>query len=100
MPAAIETDGTDRTRDLDGLRPAFDEPVYARRVGVGVAEQAIEGGLADAEVDGVNGVRIGENAADLTVGGGADVVGDEGGGWREGGGDVVVGGDGGEENSS
>lgn len=100
MPSAIETDGADCTRDLDGLRPASDEPVYARRVGVRVAEQAIDGGLADAEVDGVDGVRVGEDAADLTVGGGADVVvGGEGGGWREGEGDVVVGGNGGEENS-
>ena len=51
------------------MPPAFEEPVQARRVGIRVAGQAIDGGLADVGVDGVDGVRVGEDAADLTVGG-------------------------------
>lgn len=68
---SIEADDTNRLRDLDeSLSAFFREPVRARCVGERVAEEAIDGGLARAQVDRVGGVRVGEDAADFAVGGG------------------------------
>lgn len=65
--SSIETDGTNRSCNLDNSFFAFREPVRARCVGPWVAEEAIDGRLAGAEANGVDGARIGKDATDLIV---------------------------------
>lgn len=71
-------------RNLDGFPSAFIEPVRPLCIGPRVAEEAIDGGLAGAEINVVDGVRDGEHAANLAVGGRSGDVGGEIGSGREG----------------